>query len=72
MIDNFATRIRAAYTCAWISAILIETRQVTLAILINNAFRFATVYIRIANERWYARALGYTTDRRANSILAAR
>lgn len=70
MIDDFAMRISAAYTWTRISAMLIEASQMTLAIPINNAFSLATVYIRVADKRWYACAFGYAINRSANSIFA--
>lgn len=72
MIDDLAMRISAAYSRTRISAMLIEASQVALAIAIDEAFGLATVYIGIADERRYARAFGYTVNRGANSVLAAR
>lgn len=70
MIDDFTMRISAAYTWTRISAMLIEASQMTLTISINDAFGFTTVYVRIADKRWYACAFGYAIDCSANSIFA--
>lgn len=65
-------RISAAHAWAWISAMLIETSQMTFAIPINNALGLAAVYVRIADKRRYACAFGYAIDRRTNSVFATR
>lgn len=70
MIDHFATRVSATHTRTRIPTVLIEAGQVTLTVAIDDALSLAAIRVRIADERWYARALSHTVDRGANGIFA--
>lgn len=72
MIDDFTMSISTAHAWTWISAMLVETSQMTFAIPINNALGLTTIYIRIADKWRYACAFGYTVDHRTNSVFATR
>lgn len=51
MIINLAFRVSAAHTWTGIPAVLIEARQVTVAVLVHEALRLAAIHVRVADVR---------------------
>lgn len=70
MIDYFTFRIGTTDTWTRIPAMLIEAGEMIVAILIHNALRFTTVYVRIPNKWWNTLAFGDTVFLDTNSIFS--